>query len=96
VRDLSDRKREIIDELERGKSYKEIAAELCLSESTIRTHVHKAFHFYGVDHRGALLRAHRRSKVPWAAVMLHEQHGLLSEERWREVCIKVLDALEDA
>ncbi len=99
---LTEREIEVMDCLVRGLSYAEAAARLGISQSTARTHVRNCYIVFGISgkrgggNRSALMRAHMRSKIPWAAAALHEQHNTLSEERWVDVCGKVLDALEAA
>ena len=40
---LSEREREVLEELNKGKSNKQIAADLCISENTVKRHVNNIF-----------------------------------------------------
>ena len=55
---LSQREREVLNLIARGKANKEVAAELSLSESTVKTHVSNIFSKLGVNDRtGAVTTA---------------------------------------
>ncbi len=54
--DLTPRQREILQLLTEGKSNREIAEDLILSESTVRQHVRKVFHILGVRTRDDIRR----------------------------------------
>lgn len=56
---LSYREREVADLLCLGKSIPEVAKELDLSESTVKTYVTHIYEKYGVDNRVRLMLAHR-------------------------------------
>lgn len=86
----------VLGGLERGLSYAQIAAELGLSESGVRSRVHTAYRHSGTACRSQLLRAYRRSRAPAAAAILHGDVGQLSVDGWRRVVLLVLDALEEA
>ena len=58
---LSDRETSVLRVLAQGKVYKEIALELAISTSTIRTHLHNTYAKLGVEDRAqAVLRATER------------------------------------
>lgn len=48
---LSDRELQVLALLAEGCSNPEIAAELCLSRNTVKTHVRNILNKLGVDHR---------------------------------------------
>jgi DNA-binding CsgD family transcriptional regulator len=54
---LTARQREIFDLIVVGKSNKEIARELGLSEGTVKIHITKLFEKLGVHHRSAVAMA---------------------------------------
>jgi putative nucleotidyltransferase with HDIG domain len=55
---LSDRETAVVRQLAEGKRYKEIALELHVTASTVRTHLHNVYAKFGVDDRAqAVLRA---------------------------------------
>jgi DNA-binding NarL/FixJ family response regulator len=58
---LSNREREVLKRLAEGKVYKQIALELSLSTSTVRTHLHNIYGKLGaVDRAQAVLLATQR------------------------------------
>ena len=58
---LSDRELEVLQRLAHGKVYKQIATELDLSTSTVRTHLHNTYGKLGaVDRAQAVLVATER------------------------------------
>jgi len=60
--DLTERQREVLEHMSLGKSNKEIARALCISESTVKVHVAAAFRLLGVHNRvGAVARLQSRS-----------------------------------
>jgi DNA-binding NarL/FixJ family response regulator len=80
IDELTGRQRDVLDELALGKSNKEIARSLQISESTVKVHVAAAFRHLGVNNRvsaASLLRADLRSK-PMAEPMLP---GLIDRRR---------------
>lgn len=52
--ELTDRHREIIDRIVKGKTNKEIGEELYISENTVKYHVKAIFKMMGVENRSAL------------------------------------------
>ena len=57
---LSSREVEVLKRLAEGKVYKQIALELSLSTSTVRTHLHNIYGKLGaVDRAQAVLHRHR-------------------------------------
>ena len=61
---LSGREREIADLVARGRTNREIAAELFLSEKTIESHLSKVFAKLGVSGRVAVGEAVGRARRP--------------------------------
>ena len=53
-RQLSFRERQIVDLVREAKANKEIAAELCLTEGTIKEYLHHIFRKLGVKNRTEL------------------------------------------
>jgi ATP/maltotriose-dependent transcriptional regulator MalT len=53
--DLSPRELELLQLLARGRSNKEIAAELFISQSTVKTHLIHIYDKLGVDNRTAAI-----------------------------------------
>ncbi len=53
-RQLSFRERQIVDLVREAKANKEIAAELCLTEGTIKEYLHNIFRKLGVKNRTEL------------------------------------------
>jgi DNA-binding NarL/FixJ family response regulator len=51
VKSLSNREREILDQLSKGLLYKEIAAELFISQETVRKHVYNIYEKLHVNNR---------------------------------------------
>ncbi len=94
---LTDRECAVADAMANGQSYNEIAAGLGISTSTVRTHVRHIYDALGIpSDRGAFLRTYQRSKVPWAAAIMREKTGKLSEATWAALIVMMLDALDDA
>lgn len=48
---LSEREREVLRSLERGKRIREVASHLVLSENTVKTHLRRIYEKLGVDNR---------------------------------------------
>ncbi|MGI5920312.1 MAG: response regulator transcription factor [Syntrophomonadaceae bacterium] len=48
---LSNREREVLALLLNGAANQEIASQLCLAESTVKTHLHNIYHKIGVRNR---------------------------------------------
>jgi DNA-binding NarL/FixJ family response regulator len=68
---LSDREVEVLDLIARGMRNAHIAAELYVSEKTVRNHVSNIFSKLGVDRNGAIVRARDaglggRRPDPWS------------------------------
>ncbi len=61
---LSSREREVATLVARGKSNKQIARSLFISESTVKDHVHNILGKSGLPNRAAVAAAHRRSGTP--------------------------------
>lgn len=93
---LTGRVDEIARMAARGLSYGQIAHALTLSQSTVRTHIHKAYGHLGATSRGDFLRRYQRSKVPAAAAIMHGETGKLTVEVWERLLVQMLDALEEA
>ena len=93
---LSEREEQVAEAMARGLSYGEIAAEMGVAVSTVRTHVHHVLRRLDVDHRGEFLRAYQRTKVPWAAAIMREKTGKLSHAAWCGLIEMMLDALDEA
>jgi DNA-binding NarL/FixJ family response regulator len=55
--DLTLREREILEHLCRNQSNQEIAAALCLAESTVKTHLQNIFRKMGINKRGEAIAA---------------------------------------
>lgn len=53
---LTDRENEVVDLLFRGRTYKMIAEELCLSQNTIKTHVRNIYSKYNVISKSELIK----------------------------------------
>ncbi len=79
-----------------GHSYGQIAADLGISNSTVRTHVRNINAALGTTHRGAFIRAYQRQRVPWAAAIMREKTGKLSEATWAALIVMMLDALDES
>jgi DNA-binding CsgD family transcriptional regulator len=95
TRPLSDREAQVADGITRGLSYGEIAAELGIACSTVRTYVSAVNRALGTGNRSALIRAYRHTKVAFAAIVMREKTGKLSEAAWRELIVMMLDALDE-
>ncbi|MGI6344742.1 MAG: response regulator transcription factor [Bacillota bacterium] len=54
--ELSEREQQVVGLLSRGCTYKLIAAELYLSENTVKTHVKNAYSKLGVKNRTELVK----------------------------------------
>jgi DNA-binding CsgD family transcriptional regulator len=93
---LSDREAQVAEGMARGLSYGEIAAEMGVAVSTVRTHVHHVYQRLGAGHRGEFLVAYRRMKIPWAAAIMCEKTGKLSHAAWCGLIEMMLDALDEA
>ena len=62
---LTERQREVLTHMSMGKSNKEIARSLRISESTVKVHVAAAFRLLGVHNRvGAVAALQSRSDAP--------------------------------
>lgn len=61
--DLSPRERELLQLLARGNSNKEIAAELFISQSTVKTHLIHIYDKLGVDNRTAAIDRARGNRL---------------------------------
>lgn len=57
IYDLSPRRRQVVELIARGRSNKEIAAELGLTVSTVANHAKAALMIVGVKNRHALIAA---------------------------------------
>ncbi len=61
---LSQREKEVIREIEKGNSYKEIADKLHISPQTIHTHIKKIYEkLHAVDRNDALLKARKKGII---------------------------------
>jgi DNA-binding NarL/FixJ family response regulator len=61
---LSQREREVLKEIERGLSYKEIANKLNISPQTIHTHIKKIYDkLHAADRQDALLKARKKGII---------------------------------
>jgi DNA-binding NarL/FixJ family response regulator len=60
---LTVREQEILEVLLEGKSNREIAAELFISENTVKTHVRNIFAKYGVGSRAELISTVLKNQV---------------------------------
>jgi len=63
LRQLSRREREILGRLVEGRSNKEIAAELCIAEQTVRNHISVIYDKIGVDDRAQAVRLAREAST---------------------------------
>ena len=54
---FTERERDVVGLLVRGFSYRRIGEELCISEATVRTHVHHIYRKSGAEDRAGLLSA---------------------------------------
>jgi DNA-binding NarL/FixJ family response regulator len=62
--DLTSRETEVLRALAFGRSNKEIANELCISEETVKTHVGRLFSKLGIENRAqAVVQALKRRVV---------------------------------
>lgn len=63
--ELSDRERDVLREVARGASNREVARTLFISEATVKTHLARAFAKLGVDSRtAAVARLHQLGMFP--------------------------------
>lgn len=61
---LSQREKEVLKEIEKGLSYKEIANKLNISPQTIHTHIKKIYEkLHAVDRQDALLKARKKGII---------------------------------
>jgi DNA-binding NarL/FixJ family response regulator len=63
LQQLSRREREILGHLVEGRSNKEIAAELCIAEQTVRNHISVIYDKIGVDDRAQAVRMVRAAST---------------------------------
>ncbi|MGO8694839.1 MAG: response regulator [Rectinemataceae bacterium] len=63
LRQLSRREREILGHLVEGRTNKEIAAELCIAEQTVRNHISVVYDKMGVSDRAQALRLAREAST---------------------------------
>jgi DNA-binding NarL/FixJ family response regulator len=63
LRQLSRREREILGQLVEGLSNKEIAAELCIAEQTVRNHISVIYDKIGVEDRAQAVRLAREAST---------------------------------
>jgi DNA-binding NarL/FixJ family response regulator len=64
--ELTIREKEVLTELVRGRSNKEIADVLCISEKTVKIHINKIYKKLNVNSRSqALILAVQNSLVPF-------------------------------
>jgi two-component system NarL family response regulator len=67
--DLTPREAEVLEQIVNGKSNKEIATELAISEATVKTHINSLLSKLGVtDRTQAATAAIRRGIVPWESL----------------------------
>lgn len=59
---LSQRETEVLDKLNLGRRYKEIAADLSLSVHTVRTHLHNIYEKLQVDSRKQAMRLYQAAQ----------------------------------
>jgi DNA-binding NarL/FixJ family response regulator len=71
--DLTPRESEVLEQIVSGKSNKEIATELAISEATVKTHINTLLSKLGVtDRTQAATAAIRRGIVPLESLRKHE------------------------
>jgi DNA-binding NarL/FixJ family response regulator len=67
--DLTPREADVLEQIVNGKSNKEIATELAISEATVKTHINSLLSKLGVtDRTQAATAAIRRGIVPWESL----------------------------
>lgn len=101
---LSSRERQIVDLVVEGRTNKQIAEELYLSENTIKTHMSRIFRKVGVNGRSQLAAWSLRSKALVSAEVMQflsqmRDELLVKEPEWgnpseahrREGQIQILD-----
>jgi two-component system NarL family response regulator len=67
--DLTPRESDVLEQIVHGKSNKEIATELAISEATVKTHINSLLSKLGVtDRTQAATTAIRRGIVPWESL----------------------------
>ncbi|MDQ3721800.1 MAG: helix-turn-helix transcriptional regulator [Actinomycetota bacterium] len=93
---MTARQDDVLCGIQRGLAYTEIAAELQISVSTVRSHVLSARRALDATSRTELLWAYTQTKVPEAAEIMHLKAPSLSVVAWRDVIGQVLDALNEA
>lgn len=91
---LSSKQSQVADYLLEGKTSKEIANELGIQHSTVRTHIHGMYQKFGVADRNALLLAIMRNKTGAAAGLLHQRYPSITIQKWERIIDEVITALE--
>ncbi len=67
--DLTPREADVLEQIVNGKSNKEIATELAISEATVKTHINSLLSKLGVtDRTQAATAAIRRGIIPWESL----------------------------